>query len=174
LLAKYPSLCPDFFEDKNNLAEKMNFILGIISQVRNTRQSLGISWANQLDIFYETQNPEHSSALELAKAFVQEMAKVAKLSPKPDHLARPLNVFVVESSKFYVPLLNLVDIEKIKSGISAKISKLDKDILGLESRLNSPNFIQNASKEKITETKDSLDQLLAQKQTFIDEISALS
>jgi len=172
--AKYPSLCPDFFEDKNNLAEKMNFILGIISQVRNTRQSLGISWANQLDIFYETQNPKHRIALESAQAFVQEMAKVAKLSPKPDNLARPLNVFVVESSKFYVPLLNLVDIEKIKSGISAKISKLDKDILGLESRLNSPNFIQNASKEKITETKDSLDQLLAQKQTFIDEISALS
>jgi valyl-tRNA synthetase len=80
----------------------------------------------------------------------------------------------VDSSKFFVPLLNLVDIEKIKSGINLKITKLDKDILGLESRLNSPNFIQNASKEKITETKASLDQLLAQKQIYLDEISALS
>lgn len=172
--AKYPNSCPEFFEDKNNLAEKMEFILSIISQLRNTRQSLGISWANQLDIYYETQNPCHRSALESAQAFVQEMGKVAKLSPKPEHLNRPLNIFVVDSSKFYVPLLNLVDIEKIKSGINLKITKLDKDILGLESRLNSPNFIQNASNDKITETKASLDQLLAQKQIYLDEILALS
>jgi valyl-tRNA synthetase len=172
--AKYPNSCPAFFEDKNNLAEKMEFILGIISQLRNTRQSLGISWANQLDIYYETQNSGHQSALESAQAFVQEMGKVAHLSSKPEHLARPLNVFVVDSTKFFVPLLNLVDIEKIKSGINLKITKLNKDILGLESRLNSPNFIQNASKEKITETKASLDQLLAQKQIYLDEISALS
>jgi valyl-tRNA synthetase len=96
------------------------------------------------------------------------------LVAKPESLARPLNVFVVNSCKFYVPLRDLVDLDKIKSGISSKIAKLDKDILGLESRLHSPNFIQNASKEKIQETKSGLDLLLAQKHTYLAEIEALS
>ena len=172
--AKYPSSCPEFFKDKNNLASKMSFVLGIISQIRNTRQSLGIAWSNHLDIYYETQVPDEDLALNLARAFVQEMGKVSHLGAKPESLARPLNVFVVNSCKFFVPLRDLVDLEKIKSGISSKIAKLDKDILGLESRLNSPNFIQNASKEKILETKSGLDLLLAQKHTYLDEIEALS
>jgi valyl-tRNA synthetase len=171
--ARYPNSCPEFFHDKNNLANQMNYILSIISQIRNTRQSLGIAWSVHLELFYDSSSPDEQSALISAKAFISDMAKVKTILPKEADLPRPLNVFVVGSSRFFVPLQGLVDIEKIKSGINSKISKLEKDILGLESRLQSPNFIQNANPDTIQETKNALEQLFMQKNTYLQELDTL-
>lgn len=171
--AKYPRAYPEIFKDSGKSAEQMEYVVKLISLLRNARQSLNISWSNALDLYYQASSQTELEALSSASAFIQEMVKVGRLAQLETELAKPVSVFVHGDAKFVIPLAGIVDLDKLKASIINKISKLDKDILGLESRLKSPNFVENAAKDKVEETKASLAALVEQKRLYQVELDAL-
>ena len=66
-----------------------------------------------------------------------------------------------------------MDISKAQESTEKKIASIDKDIIGLEGRLKSENFVKNAAPEKVQETKEQLESLQAKKSLYQDELANL-
>ena len=151
----------------------MDFLISLIGNLRNTRQSLGISWQDQIDVFFSTEDELQKTTIlnniDLLKKIIKASeVKESKLEPKPS------SITILGKTKIVVPLQGIVDLDKLKTTLKSKLEKLDLQIQGLEKRLSSDNFINNASKETIDETKAQLDAQLEQKQVFESELSCLS
>ena len=152
---------------------KVDFLISLIGNLRNTRQSLGISWQDQIDVFFSTDDELQKTTIlnniDLLKKIIKaNEVKESKLEPKPS------SINLLSRTKIVVPLQGIVDLDKLKTTLKSKLEKLDLQIQGLEKRLSSDNFINNASKETIDETKAQLDAHLEQKQVFESELSCLS
>ena len=63
---------------------------------------------------------------------------------------------VTEIAQIYVPLGELVDIEKEKARLSAEIERIDGEIARAEGKLNNPNFVNKAPQKLVDAEKEKL------------------
>ncbi|MDD9897619.1 MAG: valine--tRNA ligase [Candidatus Melainabacteria bacterium] len=171
--AKYPEPRPEL-KDQADSAKQINFVIQVISTLRNIRQSLGISWSSQFELLVQTESEFELKALKAAEEYVLKIAKLDAIKYQVTDLPKPASVNLLGESKLIVGLEGLVDLDKLRSNIEKKIEKLDKDILVLEKRLGSDNFVQNAAPEKVEETKSQLEDISKQKSLFEQELTAIT
>jgi valyl-tRNA synthetase len=77
----------------------------------------------------------------------------------------------VAGGTFAIPLAGVIDVAAEKARLSKALEKSDKDIAGLNARLNNPKFVANATPEVVEETREAA----ALKQAEIDKLkTALS
>lgn len=170
--AQYPR-ANQKLKDSGDAAKQMSFVIQLISSIRNTRQSLNISWSNELSILIDTKDIFEKEAIQAAEEFLKSVVKAKELK-YTDEVEKPVNTVLIDNTKLSIPLAGLVDFDKLKSSIGSKITKLEKDIEILEKRLSSENFVNNASPEKVQETKDNLESFNKQKSLFEEELLAFS
>lgn len=153
-------------------ANDVEYLISIIRSVRNTRQSLGISWQDQIEILFNSENDNEKNTIlnniDILKNVLKADA-VKEIVEEP----KPANIMILGKTKFIVPLAGLVDLDKVKDSLLKKLNKLEAQISGLEKRLSSDNFVNNASAEKIDETKSQLSEQLKEKSLFEAELAYL-
>lgn len=158
--------------DYARAADEIDFIVKIISNIRNSRQTLGIAWSKPLELHLDTGDAFEKESIENCSSYIKTMVKANSISTDASAVQKPAAASLVENTKIFIPLAGLVDIEKVKEGIQKKIDSVNKDINGLESRLNSDKFVNNAPKEKVDAVRADLEKLLAQRSTFEHELAA--
>ncbi|MEB3315787.1 MAG: hypothetical protein VKK32_06210, partial [Candidatus Melainabacteria bacterium] len=72
---------------------------------------------------------------------------------------------------FHIPLQGLVDIDKLKTNLEAKLSKLNKSKQQLEARLAA--MLNKAPEERIKEAKDDLEKLNLEEKIYLEELNSL-
>jgi valyl-tRNA synthetase len=154
--------------------EALDFSVNIIGAMRNLRQSLGIQWSSPIHIIFESSNEFEINSIKSCTKYIESMTKASELSFDKSHGLKPFSISIIGDTKIYVPLAGLIDVVKVKSNTEAKISKIDKDIGVLESRLKSASFIEKAAPEKVAETQEAYEDLLKQKHLYLEEIQALT
>lgn len=172
LFAEFPQAINSFkFEaDADN---DVDYLITVIGNLRNTRQSLGISWQDQIEIFFSSEDEAQKRTILNNIDLLKNIIKAKDIEEKSSD-AKPANISLLGKTKIVVPLEGLVDLEKLKQTLSKKLDKLQGQISGLEKRLSSDNFVNNASKETLDDTKAQLDEQLKQKTIFESELSQLS
>ena len=151
----------------------MAYIIQLIASVRNTRQSLNIAWSNEVTLILNTSNKFEKTAIESAKEFLRTVTKAKEILLDKE-AEQPANTVIIGDTRLSIPLAGLVDFDKLQSSISTKISKLEKDIEVLGKRLSSENFVNNASPEKVEETRGELAAMQEQKTIFETELMSFS
>lgn len=176
--AKYPESHETFkieeVSGSDNPSQQMDFIVSVISSLRNVRQSMGISWSNALKVYIESQDDFELRSIKAGENFIKSFAKVEELNINSGDCPKPSSLNILSNTKLSIALAGLVDIEKLKENINKKIANVEKNAKGLEGRLKSENFIKNAAPEKVQETKSELDELLQQKAAYQAEIANLN
>jgi valyl-tRNA synthetase len=171
LFAEFPKAIPEFKyeQDENN---NVDYLISIIGSLRNTRQSLGISWQDQIEIMFASESEAEKNTILSNIEVLKNILKAQEIK-ELDSEPKPANIAMLGKTKIVVPLEGLVDLDKVKENLSRKLNKLQGQISGLEKRLSSDNFINNASKEKIEETRAQLEEQLKEKSLFESELSYL-
>jgi len=72
-----------------------------------------------------------------------------------------------------MPLGGLVDLAAEKARIAKEIAKSEKDVGGLEKRLDNQDFLARAPEDVVAELRARLDDERARKQRLIDALAAL-
>ena len=72
---------------------------------------------------------------------------------------------------FHIPLQGLVDIDKLKTNLEDKLSKLNKSKQQLETRLAA--MLNKAPEERIQEAKDDLEKLNLEEKIYLEELNSL-
>jgi valyl-tRNA synthetase len=213
-------------QEKANVIWSMKLATEIISRIRNARQSLNISWSDEIKLFISNPSEADISTLIEIRPYIKRIAKCSDIfidKPTPE---KPLNSFIIKSENagigdceqlkdgtahnrassrlrrtndrsvpsvhedheddenagigdceqsqemfFHIPLQGLVDIDKLKTNLEDKLSKLNKSKQQLETRLAS--MLNKAPEERIQEAKSDLEKLNLEERIYLEELNSL-
>jgi valyl-tRNA synthetase len=171
-------------QEKANVIWAMKLATEIISKIRNTRQSLNISWSDEIKLFISNPSEADISTLIEISPYIKRIAKCSDIfidKPVPE---KPLSSFIIKSENaeigdceqsqemfFHIPLQGLVDIDKLKTNLEDKLSKLNKSKQQLETRLAA--MLNKAPEERIQEAKDDLEKLNLEEKIYLEELNSL-
>jgi valyl-tRNA synthetase len=188
------------FQDKVNITWSMKLATEIIQRIRNTRQSLNISWSDEIKLFISNFSEADIDTLIEISPYIKKIAKCSDIfmdKPVPE---KPLSSFIIKSESsasknvgirdhegdenveigdceqsqeifFHIPLQGLVDIDKLKTNLEDKLSKLNKSKQQIETRLAA--MLNKAPEERIQEAKGDLEKLNLEEKIYLEELNSL-
>lgn len=146
---------PEFNESlKDEMAEeKMNYIIEAIKDVRNARVGMNVAPSRKAKVFiYATEAKE---AFEEGMVYFQKLASASEVKFLNSKTQAPENVVTVvtKGAEIYMPLLELVDLEKELERLNKEKEKLKKEIDRVEKKLCNERFTAKAPVEVVDEEK---------------------
>jgi len=153
---------------------QMQVIIDIISAIRNVRAQWNIKPNETVDAFIV---PAEASLQGLLTENSVDIQRLARLKGLTVDLKVPVlknaATAVSGTTKIYVPLEGLIDLEVEKKRMSADITQKRKSIDSLEARLNNDDFTSKAPEDIIIKEKERLDSLKKQIITIEDVLANL-
>jgi valyl-tRNA synthetase len=148
-------------------------VQAIVVASRMLRATYNVPPAQNISVELRVTGGEARPVIERQLALIEHMAKIsAKLADGP---APPQSAKAVVSADVEVimPLGGLVDIPTEKARLAKEIAKADKDLAGLEKRLENQDFLARAPEEVVAELRARLDEEKARRQRLRDAVKAL-
>ncbi len=147
--------------------DKMEFIVGFIRGIRNTKANLSIQNNKEIKIITSYKFKEDE------ERYVKALLKVSQIS---DSSEIPPHSVMLEFSgnKFYLPVDGLVDFEKESEKIKKEATKLKSEIEKVEKRLSNEEFTKNATEGSVEREKTKLSEYSAKIKLLESYLSALS
>lgn len=87
-----------------------------------------------------------------------------------------VRLIVSDGLEAFLPMKGMMDVDKEKARLEKQLGKSEKDLEGLQKRLNAPNFADKAPANVIAQTREAatvLEEKVASLQTRMDEVEAL-
>ena len=154
VISAWPEVQKDLIDDR--IEEQMRFVQEAISSIRNLRAEMNVAPAQKIKVFYSAGN-ERAKLIEKSKQHFAALAKVESLAPLPEDFDRAeAGVVVVQSTEFFIPLREALDLDKEKERLEKEIKRLK----GLEqaslAKLNNQNFLQKAPEKVVQAERNKL------------------
>ncbi|MBU3181486.1 valine--tRNA ligase [Clostridium psychrophilum] len=150
-ISKWPEY-EDALKDEK-AEEKMNYIIEAIKDVRNARTGMNVAPSRKAKVFiYAT---EAKQAFEEGLVYFQKLASASEVKFLSSKEEAPENVVTVvtKGAEVYMPLLDLVDLEKELERLNKEKDKLKKEIDRVEKKLCNEKFTSKAPVDVVDEEK---------------------
>ncbi len=135
---------PTFDEEKVSSSDEELFenMQGMISALRNIRAENGLSPKADIEVLINSENFEVLTENEWVLRKLQPMKSlhIADDVKKPKASAAA----IVGKDEIYVPLAELIDVDKEIERIKNEIERIEGWLKGINGKLNNPNFVENA------------------------------
>jgi valyl-tRNA synthetase len=174
MLASFPSYDASLKDESSEF--KINTAIETIKSLRNIRQSFNISVGAIIHAKIYSEDIATKEIFEEIKHYVEYFAKVENLSVEegiPKEIPSQCVTTMTGTSLIVVPLAGLIDVEKETQRQNKKLETLAKEKKGLDSRLNSPKFLESAPKDVITQTRERLKEIDQQYQAIQELLKSL-
>lgn len=144
--------CTEKLEDK--VAEEyMNYIIDAIKNTRNARSEMNVPPSRKAKTYiYATEALE---AFKEGITYFEKLASASEVIILSSKEEAPENVVTVVSkgAEIYMPLLELVDVEKELERLNKEKAKLESEIDRVEKKLSNERFVSKAPAEVVEEEK---------------------
>ena len=150
-ISKWPEYDDALKDEKAQ--ENMNYIIEAIKDVRNARSDMNVAPSRKAKVFiYATEAKE---AFEEGMVYFQKLASASEVKFLATKAEAPENVVTVvtKGAQVYMPLLELVDLEKELERLNKEKEKLEKEIDRVEKKLCNEKFTAKAPVEVVCEEK---------------------
>ncbi|MBQ3541796.1 MAG: valine--tRNA ligase [Oscillospiraceae bacterium] len=163
IVAKWPVYQEElaFTSEENQMESVMNAIRAI----RNRRTEMNVPPSKKAALYVYASNAQ---IFKEGEGFLQRLAyadAVSLLSAEPENLEGMVTI-TTPDAKLYIPLGQLVDVEKEIARIEKELESNRKFLASLEAKLNNEKFVSrapeavvNAEREKAQKTRDLITQL---------------
>ncbi|MBX4268176.1 valine--tRNA ligase [Clostridium estertheticum] len=150
-IAKWPEFDESLKDEKSE--EKMNYIIEAIKDVRNARVGMNVAPSRKAKVFIYA--IEAKEAFEEGMVYFQKLASASEVKFLESKSQAPENVVTVvtKGAEIYMPLLELVDLEKELERLNKEKDKLKKEIDRVEKKLCNERFTAKAPVEVVEEEK---------------------
>ncbi|SEW25814.1 valyl-tRNA synthetase [Cognatiyoonia koreensis] len=137
-----------------NADREMNWTISLIEGIRSARAQMNVPAGLKVPLI-QTESDDHAkAALDKNEALIKKLARVDTITigaaPKGS-LTVPTN-----GATFALPLADIIDVDAEKDRLGKALAKLQKEIKGLEGRVNNPNFAASAPPEVVAEARENL------------------
>ncbi|WP_018126248.1 valine--tRNA ligase [Balneola vulgaris] len=168
-ISEWPSYNEEqVFEDDIALFER---IQQMVSSLRNIRAEMGLSPKADIEIQIKSDDAErlNDNYWIIRKLQSVKSLYIASVMEKPKASASAL----IDKDELYVPLADLIDVDKEKERIQKEITRVEGFLKGVNGKLNNANFVDNApdavvqnERNKKRDGEANLEKLKAQLKDF--------
>lgn len=141
IVAEWPSLLP-FDKDELKLTSE---VFEIISNVRNVRNSAGISPKTALQLIIKSKDARVYHKHEI---IIKKLANIDSIDQSQDKVENASS-FIVNRNEFFVPLGDHANAEDQKEDAIKEIKRLKGFIVGIDKKLSNDKFVNNAPEQVI-------------------------
>ncbi|MBP5176964.1 MAG: class I tRNA ligase family protein [Clostridia bacterium] len=168
MVSEYPKYNPKYNYKKD--AEKMDAVMDIIKAVRQIKVQAGAVATKKVELFVVTENKKLISD---SADFIYKLAGVSKIDfiDGKQQLDQKVFTQVLNGFELYIPLGDLVDIEKEVERLKAELIKVDGEIERAKAKLNNAGFLAKAPKNLVEAEKQKVSKFEELKEKIISNLS---
>ena len=146
---------PEFREDLAFKAEEslMESVMEAIRAIRNRRSEMNVPPSKKAALYVLTSKPH---VFQEGEGFIQRLAyadSVTLLDAKPADLNGMVTCATADA-KLYIPMGQLVDVEKELERIAKELEKARKNLSSLEGKLSNENFTSRAPEHVVADIRE--------------------
>ncbi len=158
--------------EAEEMAESMK---NVIRGIRNLRAEMNVANARKAKVYIVADNEKLCNILTDCRASYEHMIFASGLSVQLDKAGVESNAVsvVIPGATIYMPLSDLVDLEKEKERLTKEKERLEGELRRVNGMLNNEKFLSKAPESKIAEEKGKLEKYTSMMAKVEEELSAL-
>lgn len=165
MMAKWPRI-----EESNvRLLEKAEFAFEVTTQIRNLRNSKGISPKESFKLLYKSSGELSFTGFE---SVVSKLANLSELTPIDTNPETAFS-FVIKGDEYFVPVEGGVDLEKEKEALQKELDYSKGFIISVNKKLGNERFVNNAPEQVITNERKKLADAEAKVKALEEQLAAM-
>lgn len=158
MFAPYPQADLRFFSDEAD--RKMDLLICTIRSIRNIRQTYNVPASSEAEVIIQTKDDAENQTLRAGLDYIKRLARVSPISLTAEHVALKMAASeTISSVKIYLPLGQLIDIDKTREKLRQRQNAIEKDIARVQAILDSQDFRTKAPKDKVENLQAQLSNL---------------
>ncbi|HEY9730795.1 MAG TPA: valine--tRNA ligase [Drouetiella sp.] len=173
MFAPYPHQDDRFLNPASE--EKMGFLIRVIRTIRDMRQTFNVPASAEAEVIISVENATELEWLEAGRGYIQRLSNKINPLNMGVSLKAPAKAAhkKVSSATIYIPLANLIDVEKTKEKLQQRIQPIEKEINKVKENLERPGFRERAPKDKVEAMEKQLADLHAQLESVKAQLQIL-
>ena len=148
IVAKYPEYSESLVFDK--AGKEMENVMALIKEIRRVRKEMDVPASKKTTLFIETDNDE---TYKDGSAFIQRLASASEIVIGKVETTEGKVGAITADAKAYMPLGELIDIEKERARLQKEIDRLKDEIERVNKKLSNEGFVAKAPQNVIDAEK---------------------
>ncbi|MBC2582870.1 valine--tRNA ligase [Clostridium sp. DJ247] len=172
-ISKWPEYDKSLYDEK---AEKdMEYVIEAIKSLRNVRTEMNVPPSRKAKVMAYITEGDAADAFKNGVSYFQKLASASEVEFLNNKEEAPENVVsvVTRGAEIFIPLLDLVDLEKELERLNKEKEKLEKEIDRVEKKLSNEKFVSKAPKEVVDEEKAKGDKYKEMLKSVIERLESL-
>ena len=154
MLSKFPETDERFIDTAAE--SEFDYLKEIITAIRNIRGENNVSPAKKIEVIFKTADDSERKILENNSKILDKLANVEKYGFTPNvEIPKLVGFRLVETTEIYVPLAELIDMEKEIAKLEKEIEKTGKELDRVLGKLSNESFISKAP-QAVIEKENSI------------------
>ena len=149
---------PEYKEEWNFAAEEkaIETIKEAVRGIRTVRTSMNVPNSKKATVYVVSDNAEIRDIFEHGKVFFAALGFASEVLVQADKtgIAEDAVSALLPEAAIYMPLAELVDIEKERERLQKEVKRLDGELARVNGMLNNEKFVSRAPEAKIQEERD--------------------
>ena len=139
-------------------AREMEDVMDVIRAVRNLRAEMNVAVGRRAHLLVRAK-PGHEDAMGESGAFLMRLAWASGVQLAPKDMPAPAGTVscVTNAAEVFIPLGDLVDVEKEIARLSKEADGVEKDIARAEGKLSNPGFTGKAPADLVAREREKLE-----------------
>ncbi|MDD4096473.1 MAG: valine--tRNA ligase, partial [Oscillospiraceae bacterium] len=160
MIADWPQYSPesDFSEEE----KFMTVLMDAVRSIRNVRTSLGVAPSRKSGAILVTDSEEISRMFITGQPFLERLAAVSSVEVRKDKTGIPSTAVaaVFSSGEFYLPLEDLIDIQKELERLGKEKDNLKQEIDRVDKKLSNDEFMGRAPAHIVQAERDKREKFM--------------
>lgn len=159
MIQEYPKF--DSREINNEAIAQIEWAKKVIINIRNIRSETNIAPNKLINLVLRKGDEKDRIYVAETEIYLKSLAKIDKITwiSDTETLNDKAALATIENLEILIPLSGLIDLNAEKVRLLKEISKIEKEIAGLEQKLNNEDFVKKAPANIVTEGKTRLESL---------------
>ena len=146
MLSDFPKEEKEFI---NIEAEKeFDYLKEVISAIRNIRGEANVSPSKKIEVIFKTADENARNILQNNAKILDKLANIEKYEFNVE-IPKLVGFRLVETTEIYVPLADLIDLDKEIEKLEKSIAKIQKDLDKTLKKLSNESFVKKANPEAV-------------------------
>ncbi|MGN0627888.1 MAG: valine--tRNA ligase [Oscillospiraceae bacterium] len=151
-------------------AAQFTKVMDAIKAIRNRRAEMNVPPSKKATLYIET---EDAQVFEQCAAFLVRLASASEVEVNAEFDKAGSVQVITDSAKIYIPMAELIDMEKEVARLEKEKEQCEKQAAGLEARLGNPGFVNKAPENVVAAERDRLAKLKERLAKLEESIAAM-
>jgi len=156
MLSDWPVADPAFEFEQD--AANMDVVMELVRAIRNMRASMNVAPSKRTSLVLVAEDEKLAQVFEQATFYMDRLAGVDQMNIQADRQGISKNAISIVAAGIdaFIPLEELVDLDKERERIQKEIANAQGEIKRAESKLNNSGFIAKAPERVVMEERNKL------------------